>query len=241
MKTRILLFVSLILAAFSATAQDNPYLTTGRSFIGGGLSLDISHSDPDNGNPTTTDENNRFAASLSPTYGKFYNDRWMVGVSLTVSYQSYRQRNTQEDRFDESLTREVGMGLIPFLRRYLPVTERFGVYVQPEISYTYWRGTSEFERRDTSEPAANSFNSTITRRHVGSLGTQLGLYYFITPHFSIETNLLQAAFTFSSRNAEQTFNDNVVDTVNKSTDLNARLNLVNQLSFDRILVLNYYF
>ena len=226
---------------FCAYAQDNPYLSSGRSLLGGGWSISTSGSKPDDGDPTTTLENRRFSSSLSPVYGKMYHNRWMVGLMVTLSKQSSHQQTTHENSYQAASTQSLGVGLTPFLRRYLPITERFGAYLQPELSYTYFRGTDKSENRDDMQPAANSFISFSTYRHVVSLGSQVGLYYFITNHFSVETNLLQAAFGANRSRREQTTVDNVVNSTTKDTEFNAQLSLVNQLSLDRILVLNYYF
>ena len=113
--------------------------------------------------------------------------------------------------------------------------------MQPEVSYTYRRDIFERVERNDNQPAANSLNRTTGRRHIGDVGGQMGLYYFITNHFSVETNLVRAAFTVSTYRQETATVDNVVNQTGERTDLSARLNLINQLSLDRLLVLNYYF
>lgn len=241
MKNLSLAIATLIFVITSVSAQDNPYLAAGRSFAGGGLSLSVDSNVPDDDNPQLKTDDRYFLGSVSPTYGMFFRDRWVAGVSLTLSYQNNQRQTTGENTFQENSAREFGVGITPFLRRYWPITERFGAYLQPELSYSYFRGTVERVQRDANQPAANRFFSTIRRRHVGSLGAQAGLYYFITEHFSVETNLLRAAFTLSSRRDETTTQDNVVDQTGESTNLSARFSFINELSLDRILVLNYYF
>lgn len=244
MQNLLIAFVLVTAVASATRAQDdttNPYLLTGRSLIGGGLSLDLSTTNPDNGDPASSQDTRRFGGSLSPTYGRMYNDRWMVGVMTTFSTRNTRQENEGPSSLQTTTSWETGIGLTPFLRRYLPITERFGAYLQPELAYTYFWGTNEFERRDDAQPDANSLTSLKTRRHVFSLGTQLGLYYFITKHFAVETNLIQAAFSANRNRIEQIVVDNVADNYTENTTLSVRLNVVNQLSLDHILVLNYYF
>ena len=237
----LLTLTALVLTIPFATAQENPYLIAGRSFVGGGLSLSVDSNLPDSNDPQLETDIRDFYGSVSPTYGKFFSDCWVAGVSLTLSHRNTQQQTTGENTFRENSTRDFGIGITPFLRRYLSITERFGAYLQPELSYTYQRGIFKRQERDANQPAADNFFSTIRRRHLGSLGTQAGLYYFITDHFSVETNLLQAAFTLSSSSAETTTIDNVVDQTSESRNLNARLSFINQLSLDRILILNYYF
>jgi hypothetical protein len=73
------------------------------------------------------------------------------------------------------------------------------------------------------------------------LGLRGGLYYFITEHFTVETNLGQFVFRLSSETSENTTADNQVDTSTESTSFDSQLNLINQLSLDQIFILNYYF
>ena len=114
MKNLFLAIATLIFALTFARAQDNPYLTTGRSFVGGGLSLGIDSQVPDDRDPTLQQDNRQFFASVSPTYGRFFNDRWVMGISLTLSHRTNQQRTTGENTFRENLTREVGFGITPF-------------------------------------------------------------------------------------------------------------------------------
>lgn len=241
MKSLLSIITVLVLIVPSVIAQDNPYLSAGRSLVGGGLSLSIDSHDPNNDDPALETANQSFDISVSPTYGKFFRDRWVAGVSLTIGHQNSRNEITSESTLRENSSQLFSIGITPFVRRYFPITERFGAYLQPEVSYMYQRTATEQERRDTDQPAANSFTSATVRRHVGSLGTRAGLYYFITEHFSVETNLLQAAFTISRSGREDTTIDNTVNQTTEGTQLRANLSLINELSLDRILVLNYYF
>ena len=241
MKTFLASALLTLLIASAATAQDHPYLFSGRSFVGGGFSLGFGETDPDDGDPFMRQEGHRSFGSLSPTYGRFYNDRWAAGVTLTVSHSRNLQRTVGVNSLEETLGRQVGLDITSFLRRYLPLTERFGAYVQPEVSYRYLRFISLRERTDDLQPATNSKSEFIRRRHAGSLGAGGGLYYFITEHFTIETNLLQLAFTVDAGTDESTTQDNQVNVTTLGTDSSARLNFINQLSLDQVLVLNYYF
>ena len=241
MKTFLASAFFALLITTAARAQDHPYLSSNRAFVGGGLSLGFGENEPDNGDPFMRQEGRRSFGSISPTYGRFYNDRWAAGVTLTASFSRSQQLNTGINSIDETLGRQVGLGLAPFLRRYLPLTERFGAYVQPEISYTYLLNSNLRERTDDFQPATNSKTEFTRRRHLGSLNLAGGLYYFITKHFTIETNLLRLAFTANTGTDESITQDNQVDVATVSTDTSVQLNFINQLSLDQAFVINYYF
>lgn len=241
MKTTAAVLLFALMLATAATAQDHPYLSSGRAFVGGGISLGLGGNVPNNADPAIDQENRRFSGSLSPTYGWFYNDRWAAGVSLTVGYVRDRREATGTNTVEENLSRQLTVGITPFLRCYLPLTERFGAFVQPELSYRHQTLTISQERIDAIRPDANSYSETANRRHIGSLGVRGGLYYFITEHFTVETNLGQLAFTLNTGINKSTTADNQVNSTAKSTEYDAQLNQINQLSLDQIFILNYYF
>ncbi len=241
MKTLLTSAFFALLITTAARAQDHPYLSSNRAFVGGGFSLGFGENEPDNGDPFMRQEGRQSFGSLSPTYGRFYNDRWAAGVVLITHYSRSRQRTNGPNSIDEVLGRRVSLGLAPFLRRYLPLTERFGAYVQPEVSYTYSMLNNLRERTDDFQPATNSKTEFIRRRHLGSLSVGGGLYYFITEHFTVETNLLRLVFTASTGTDESITEDIQVDATTVSTDTSVQLNFINQLSLDQAFVINYYF
>ena len=241
MRKILLSVVGFALIAITALAQENPYLGVGRSFVGGGLSVNISDNENEGGNFTNqrTSRNNSF--SLSPTYGKFFNDRWAYGVSFTVGFANNEQTTSGNDFIDRSVQESTTVGLTPFLRRFLPITERFGAYLQPQISYQYNSGIIEQDFRVNNDPINDQLRTFDTRNHLISAGMQGGFYYFITQRFSVETNLLSLDFTYSSNNRERTDASAQPGENTQLSSTAARINLVNQLSLDRILILNYYF
>jgi hypothetical protein len=241
MKTFLASALLTLLIASAATAQDHPYLFSGRTFVGGGFSLGFGETDPDDGDPFMRHEGRQSFGSLSPTYGRFYNDRWAAGVTLTVSHSRTSNRMVGANSLEETLGRQMSWGITPFLRRYLPLTERFGAYVQPAVSYRYSRLVSLRERTDDLQPVTNSKTEFVRRRHAGSIGAGGGLYYFITEHFTVETNLLQLTFAVDAGTDESTTQDNQVNVTTLGTNSNARLNFINQLSLDQAFIISYYF
>ena len=239
MKPSLLLSTLAILIFATAHAQENPYLGSGRALLGGGLSLGISDAENNDGNtPANTFKTESSYFNISPNYGKFYNDRWMMGASLNLGYRHEVSTNSGQDFTNKRVQRSNIIGPTLFLRRYCPITPRFGAFVQPEIFYRYTRANLQDEFQNGPNPSETSTN--IARTHLGGIATQGGLYYFISERFSLETNLLRAGFTWSQAVTEVDVQD---DNRNEPTNQNfdVQLQLVNQLSFSQILVLNYYF
>ncbi|MEO0334547.1 MAG: hypothetical protein AAF223_23225, partial [Bacteroidota bacterium] len=79
------------------------------------------------------------------------------------------------------------------------------------------------------------------REHRVSLGMQAGLYYFVTQHFSVETSLLDLNFSYNSSNRERVDPNAQPGGNDQLSNTTLQVNLINQISLDRILILNYYF
>ncbi|MEM8968680.1 MAG: outer membrane beta-barrel protein [Bacteroidota bacterium] len=237
----LLSFAIVILPSMVSLAQDNPYLGTGRSFVGGGLSVTMSD-DENAGNGFTNRRTSRINSfGISPTYGKFFSDRWAYGVSFSVGFSNNEQVVFGDSFSDRSIQKNTTVGLTPFLRRFLPLTERFGAYVQPQLSYAYRDGSSENSFRDTNSPENDQTRTFDIREHRVSLGMQAGLYYFVTQHFSVETSLLDLNFSYNSSNRERVDPNAQPGGNDQLSNTTLQVNLINQISLDRILILNYYF
>ena len=119
MKTFLASAFFALLITTTARAQDHPYLSSNRAFVGGGLSLGFGENEPDSGDPFMRQEGRRSFGSISPTYGRFYNDRWAAGVTLTASFSRSLYRTLEANSLEETLARQLGFGLGP-LRAPLP-------------------------------------------------------------------------------------------------------------------------
>lgn len=235
-------FLAIALSTSVASfAQENPYLGQNRSFLGGGISLGISENESPGTDFITgrNTKNNLF--SISPTYGRFFNDRWAVGTRVGLRFSDYRWVNVGNGFSDESVREATSISLTPFLRRFLPISERFGVYLQPELSYAYERATREETFQDVNTPVNNQLRTFESTEHTGRMGLRGGLYYFVTEHFSVETNLLSLDVSYGVLDEERTDSNARPEDNTQLTRTDIRLNLVSQLSFDQILTLYYYF
>ncbi|WP_367281875.1 hypothetical protein [Tunicatimonas pelagia] len=224
-----------------AYAQENPYLVAERPFVGGGLTVRITDLEDANNSLTNqiTDESSSFG--ISPTYGKFISNRWAVGVSLSITSTDEKRISIQNGSTRTSINNRTTIGITPFFRRFIPITERFGAFLQPQLSYAYQIGSIEDKFSDPSDPANNTGSSFINQGHRIGLGMIGGLYYFINRHFSLETNLLDLNFAYNIENRENTNSSAPPDNDRESSWSNLQINLINQLRLNQIIVFNYYF
>ncbi len=231
----------MVLTSVAILAQENPYLVAERPFLGGGLSVSIT--DEENANNTLTSQITEEFSSfgISPTYGKFISNRWAVGVTFNITSSDYKRISALDNSTNTSIRNTTRVGITPFFRRFIPITERFGAFIQPQLPYTYQIGSIEDKFRDPTDPANNTGSNFIDQSHRIGLGMIGGLYYFVNRHFSLETNLLDINFTYSIENLEQTNSSAQADNNRQSSRTNFQINLVNQLRLNQIFVFNYYF
>lgn len=139
----------------------------------------------------------------------------------------------------DQATREYGIG--GFLRKYFPSSEKFGVFIQSGVDFGWFKSESEFKEFffDNSFPDYRDSNELLTIS--GSIDAGAGLYFFILPQLTIETNL--ARFTLSYHDTERSAitNDGAERELGESSTINMNFNIINQFTFDKVFTLNYYF
>ncbi|CAN5195440.1 hypothetical protein BH23BAC1_BH23BAC1_39180 [soil metagenome] len=210
-------------------------INAGNFMVGGGIGVEFS-------NDTRTEDAdfNRKSNSFffSPYMGKFIQNRLLVGAQLHfgTSTGNYQESYGSEIFFNERSSNSFGIGI--FLRKYFPLNEKLGAFFQPGIHYrfnnsghTTNQSSSNVEWLDKEDINTNTVFADIN----------LGLYYFLGKRLSIETTLGNLSLERSSSNLEREhiYNDDVSH--QKINNNRFGLNLINQLSFDKIFVINYFF
>ncbi|MEO0334672.1 MAG: hypothetical protein AAF223_23865 [Bacteroidota bacterium] len=225
----------LIVTSIASSAQENPYLVIDRPFVGGGLSLSITEGEDANNTLTSqiTEEFSSFG--ISPTYGKFISNLWTVGVTFNITSSDEKRISVLDNATTTSIRNTTSVGITPFFRRFIPITERFGAFLQPQVSYAYQIGSIENKFRDPDNPANNTGSNFIDQGHRIGLGMSGGLYYFVNRHFSLETNLLNLDFAYNIEKRENTNAGAPPDDDRQISRTNFRVNLINQPSLHRCL------
>jgi|GEM_PF-1684809 len=244
-----------IISVSTLSAQDA--LKMGNRILGGGIGVQMNNHDRDIPTYTSlnyinygTDSNiksNGF--SLSPYYGRFFKDYTMIGIRLNLS-----SSNRTSDFYDhgsspgllanESQSKSAGVGT--FLRFYFPVAGNFGVYTQPGLDYTRTISTNTSSSLDSASSTYNYRYKQETRNNTFSFDFKFGLYYFIFDQLAIETSLARLVLSASKGNVK---NKNLTspnnwqndDRIGSINDSSINLNFINQLSFNQVFTLNYYF
>lgn len=243
MKNIVIIFTALI--SFQSLAQDA--LKMGNKIVGGGLSISLS--DYENESPYGSFYSEDYLRestdfTFSPYFGRFYDDYTMVGLRLSLTSNNYEEERNTDNYLSNRDYKSNSIGLGGFLRKYFPATDKFGFFIESGIDVR--RGTSTSEDRSFRLDGDSVF---VLNRHdfrdnvsySASIDAEGGMYFFLIPNLSIETNFLQFVLSYTdSKNEYEDLIDNRIEE-GEGNSANVRLNLINSFSFDKIFTINYYF
>ncbi|MEQ9288948.1 MAG: autotransporter outer membrane beta-barrel domain-containing protein [Cyclobacteriaceae bacterium] len=233
----IILLVGFLFSCHQSLAQES--ISSGKRLLGGGINFNTSDRSnnviPGNG----TDQDN-LIFSFSPYVGKFVKDGTAIGFQLNTSYTNNKityNNNGVPNRVSER--KRKGIGFSFFIRKYYPINDKFGAFLNPSLGYRY--GFSDEGSFNISGGSETLDWSSSAKDHTVSLGCSLGLYYFIAKKFALEANLgnVFASKTLERQKYKRESNGEITE--DSYDQNNFGLNFVNQLSFDQILVITYFF
>ena len=165
MKTnRIILIVIFVLFPFILNAQ---------VFLGGNFGLNISGGNIDNGT-ITTDKPSTVSFNISPMVGKFLSEKVAVGALVDFTYSQTNNNGTPE-----VINSNSSIGITPFLRYYALRMDKFSVFGQGNVGFSYSGSMSKVNGTSTDGPKTTALSLTVMP----------GLAYDLTSKLSLETNL----------------------------------------------------
>ncbi len=246
--------IAAIILLFSSTLQAQDAFKEGQKIIGGGLNF--SNSENTEPNPSfgffgsNVTETNTDVFSIRPYYGRFFTDRSMIGIRLVFNANNIE--SIQRDAFidfasTKNQTSELGGGL--FLRRYFTANEKFGLFIDGSLNYL--RSVNDFESSFVSSledrvVTERTVGTSESKQHKVSLEAQLGLYFLVLPQLSIETKLGTAAieYTDSTIDRSEFVNGNIIQLTPEARESSATeldIDFANEIAFDQLFTINYFF
>lgn len=177
---KLLLLIGLSLSSLQmAFAQTQP----GTLFLGGSFHLNKQNYD----DTPTVKQRTGTDFSLSLQAGRFIRQNLVLGLSL--KYESGRNKSNRIESgssfYHKNSTRTIAAG--PFVRKYIPLAEKF---------YFYGQGTAGMEfNRWKNEYVSNSFTTTGKDRSA-FISLMPGLNYFITPKIALEISSSGISYTY---------------------------------------------
>ena len=220
--------------------QDVPSILKGKRVVGGGINLSINDNTFNSG-PDVVQDIDATTFSFRPYAGKFIQDKILLGGQFEVSFGNIENVTDQFGNIISTDRESFGIGFGVFLRRYYPVIGKFGIFIQPSIDITF--SERDDERSIFDVALGERISEEITESDIvsASASTSLGLYIFLGERFSLETNLGNVAFNYQTedRSIMDISNNNQFSSDNEASSIN--FNLINEISFDRLFVVNFFF
>ncbi|MGV3641209.1 MAG: outer membrane beta-barrel protein [Adhaeribacter sp.] len=177
---KFLLLIGLSLSFFQmAFAQTD----SGTLFLGGSFHLNKQNYDdtPTVKQRTTSD------FSLSLQAGRFISQNLVLGLSLDYGGNSNKSTQIENElpNYSNYSYRTIATG--PFVRKYIPLAEKF---------YFYGQGTAGMQfKRHKNEDASNPFANNYKNRSA-YIRLMPGLNYFLTPKIALEISSSGISYTY---------------------------------------------
>lgn len=168
---RVYLIVLLSFFCVSLSAQ---------VFVGGNLSFNTSNHKTDNVSEPTEKTSN-YSFDLSPEVGKFFSEKFVIGVALNMTLSSNKM-----NVINETITKSSTIGGSPFLRYYALKWNKFSVFGQGNVGLRFSNSSIKTGGSKTDGPKT-------TRLYIDLYP---GLSYDLSDRLSLETSLNFLSFGY---------------------------------------------
>jgi outer membrane protein len=150
-----------------------PFILNAQVFLGGNFGLNMSGGNLDNGN-IKTDKPSTVSFNISPMVGKFLSENVAVGALVDFSF-SQTNNNGAPEVINSSST----IGITPFLRYYAIRIDKFSIFGQGNVGFSYSGSMSKVDGTSTNGPKTSTLSLTVMP----------GLAYDVSSKLSLETNI----------------------------------------------------
>lgn len=178
-------------------------LEKGTFLLGGGLGYS-STSSQSKDDLSGTSEFTNSAFNISPDIGYFFKPKWVLGLSIPISSSdritTLTSNSGSEVQENTTLTTIIGIG--PFVRKYISVSEVFSFFLQAKVGY--YLSQSEF-----TNISASPNSSTSTESKEFAFDAIAGMTYF--PKKWLGINLSVSPLSFSTGSSTQEVGQNSLD------------------------------
>lgn len=211
----------------------------GHYLLGGGISFTATDDNNDNLISQARYENDYRSFSFSPYAGKFIKDKLLLGIGLNIRTTKIEYIKFYDDYESVYESNSTSYGVSFFLRKFWPISEKIGGFLQPNLEYSY--ADTDQSQFNIGEMAPEIKNNSYSNDNTISIGSSLGMYYFISKRFSLEARLgnVFVSHTFRETGYSDHFENN--ETGRNSSSSRFSFNLINSISFHQAFTINYFF
>ena len=159
--------LTAIITCLLACHLVNAQFSKGDKFIAGGYSIGVQNASADNG-----DDNKYRSFQVYPEFGYFVNQHYAVGGGLTFSTSKSRYEFAQGDYQEQ---KSGGFGTYLFVKRFVPISEKFYFALTGSVDYDRFRSTNAY----------GGYESTTKSYNIG-LNVAPSLIFFPSTNWAIE-------------------------------------------------------
>ena len=149
-------------------------------FVGGNFGLNLSNDKSDNG--VTTSKSTYYNFYLSPSAGKFLSEKVAIGLALNISFTG---STTSPD--PETKTQSTSLGVSPFLRYYAIKWNKFSVFGQGNIGYSFSNSSETSDGTKSDGPKTSRYFFSIYP----------GLSYDVSDKLQLQTSINILSFGYN--------------------------------------------
>ena len=192
MKKNLLTILPLLLFSLTAFGQ----LEKGNILLGGGVGFNSATSQTEEDVAVVSNYENS-TLNFSPEVGYFFRDKWLLGLSLPMSWYDQKTflTNSAGEQTMQNGANTNSFGVAPFVRKYFSISEKLSFFAQARIGY--YQSHSEYTNY------SDSGNSTRTSESNGvTFGTAAGMSFFPKKWLGVNLSISPLSYTTSSSQEE---------------------------------------
>lgn len=157
-----LLFI-LVISSFNCFSQD---FEKGDKLFGGSFSFSVFNTN--NSGPSYYNAGN---VGILPSYSWFQKTNLAIGIKGTIGYNKLI---TKYENGEKRLSRSLNTGISVFFKKYRPLKEKFGLYLEHEVGGNYYTNKEQY-------PSSATF--TKTNSYGVSYKFSPGVFYRFSKRF----------------------------------------------------------
>ncbi|WP_316823505.1 hypothetical protein [Pedobacter gandavensis] len=180
MKNLAITTALLSISILTAQAQTEK----GTSFIGGAFKF--------NTDKTENNDQRTYSYTLSPKAGHFISNNFAIGTNLSIGYAKNKHYNLPGNDVIPYDNGNLSLGVAPFARHYLMITERFRFFSEFQLSFT------TVKNKANMVTTHNSSDKPYYRNNYYAADLKPGLAFFPTKKLAIEMSFPLLTYAKSS-------------------------------------------
>lgn len=184
----VLLFTTLI---FAQEKEDNTFIEKGVWSLEGDFSVNTRQNENFYENNKTSRD--VFSFGIAPKIGYAISDDLILGLGIGYNYSKSDVEHDQA--LIVYLSKSNSLSIFPYIKKFIPVTEKFAFHLQGEASYS--TGSITYEDNDTIDTYDSDHESYF-------VGIRPGINYKLTNNILIQASFGSLGYDYVTQESDST-------------------------------------